>query len=1275
MKRALFLFSVLVTHAILCTTVFSYTTAPLPLTNDALDITFDNFYVTTPDNTSHLYNINTTDTNNVSMIDNIFPSGSSYSLTWKFYKANIVDHLTQTDNHTINLPTFAASPTIPDTLNGSCLELKNGGFIENKFKMNKGVAYITFNYCTSEPGIPVNGKLMYSTATSVDDFAVEDWEQAIRFSTENDPSATGIPKVYTCKAKIYVQEDMFFQFRATDTKNGTSNDYKLYIDNIQINYCENNLSNQLTKPENFQIDNYYPTKVSFTWDAVTNANAYYLITHQDDIMGNEENDTVMSLSNSYNWTGLNPTQSYGIQVFAAYDETPNVPTYYDSPLTNILYFRTPTGAPIATPIHLHSNPSNAERTAAQVTWEPVNLAAEYRIEYALESNEETIYSKDILQPNNSTTIKYVTDTITGLTANTHYLWRVQAHVNTDNLDEFDPDGTDFTHFYDSDFSEWFHLTTVKQSDAIYYNNKNVYNTENSETTITLPVEPDQFGFYFFLGWTNNPNFSLTGTANGSNTDFNKLINRVYANPGDTLLYMSINPPADSISIATDGETINKDIKLYAIWGKELGTYNSGSAPIFFSSYLQSNGFNSGFEIFNSSNSAINLADYVVKIYYNGSTTPATYFYPQGILNSHDTYTIVNPNAATSLQNKADTLDTNSTIYSGNDAITLNRIDTEELLDIIGEIGQAGNNGASQTHKQFWTGTDAFGSTINTQDELLTRSSIVTNGNPVFTYNEWVGKPDTDYPSFGSHTFTSNHEDITIKVDWSTDLTIDKKWEQKDSITDALQVSNTINCNNVIIEGNNKIEYSGNMKANSLILHSEDDDMPSFRLRNGGTIDIEHTITFHKTITDNSRWYYISLPYDCKISEVYEENGIHGYTTDWLMKDYNSVRRAQGYFDSSNWSVIAEGTLLKANKGYAIASSKATPIKLIFPPTSDVQTTSDLTLNDTIAVTYTPVSSDGTEVGHSGYDDGWVFIGNPFLFQMESSFVNFTTNANNIAGYYTPVWDLNNSIYNYVVHPYTNNSLMPFRSYFLQLPNDVSEVLYSYNEVVSAPEKPSNRTTGQLNQFEIALSNSANLTDYSTISLKENYNETYEMGNDLLKMLTKGSRPQLYSITDRKQAIIALCDTTMDTIHLGYYAASNDTYTFKLNYSNYTHINHLYLTDKVTYITTDLLAKEYSFTSLAGSFEDRFIITYNNENKEPVNLNTSKSNGPVVYNCPEGICIESIQERTEIKVFDSTGKVIYHRNNDDKTIIPISIKGVYTIQLNNTRESLTIKAII
>lgn len=120
-------------------------------------------------------------------------------------------------------------------------------------------------------------------------------------------------------------------------------------------------------------------------------------------------------------------------------------------------------------------------------------------------------------------------------------------------------------------------------------------------------------------------------------------------------------------------------------------YTDDTAPVVFrnlliAKVLEGTGQNKAIEIYNASDDDIDLSQYGLELYLNGSTTVSRTITFEGTLDSKDTWIIVHPESDPDLLQKAHATSADM-VFDGNDAIAL--VDHEgTIIDLFGEIGYA-----------------------------------------------------------------------------------------------------------------------------------------------------------------------------------------------------------------------------------------------------------------------------------------------------------------------------------------------------------------------------------------------------------------------------------------------------------------------------------------------------------------------------------------------------------------------------------------------------------
>lgn len=164
--------------------------------------------------------------------------------------------------------------------------------------------------------------------------------------------------------------------------------------------------------------------------------------------------------------------------------------------------------------------------------------------------------------------------------------------------------------------------------------------------------------------------------------------------------------------------------------------------LFFSEYIEGSSNNKAVEIYNPTSGAIDLSDYTVNTYFNGSTSAGQSITLTGMLAAGDVYVIATGNTPIdpAVLNEADVTSSIAN-YNGDDAVELYKISTATTIDVIGEIGV--DPGSS------WS----LPTSGSTQNNTLVRAPNIQGGTSVWTVgqNQWIDLPQDTFDSLGMHT--------------------------------------------------------------------------------------------------------------------------------------------------------------------------------------------------------------------------------------------------------------------------------------------------------------------------------------------------------------------------------------------------------------------------------------------------------------------------------------------------------------------------------------------
>ena len=196
-------------------------------------------------------------------------------------------------------------------------------------------------------------------------------------------------------------------------------------------------------------------------------------------------------------------------------------------------------------------------------------------------------------------------------------------------------------------------------------------------------------------------------------------------------------------IVTDGSIV----KIIDVTQRGAKESVETAKDLFFSEYVEGSSYNKYLEIYNGTGETVDLSDYIVELYTNGSMVSNRSYFLEGVLKSGEVIVIAESRATI-----YDGLFCVSSVanFNGNDAIALIKITGEDInyIDIIGCIGE--NPGKE------WI--DSVDNNLSTLDRTLVRKPSVRCGvakNPDEGFptlrTEWISYPIDTSNYLGNHT--------------------------------------------------------------------------------------------------------------------------------------------------------------------------------------------------------------------------------------------------------------------------------------------------------------------------------------------------------------------------------------------------------------------------------------------------------------------------------------------------------------------------------------------
>lgn len=355
---------------------------------------------------------------------------------------------------------------------------------------------------------------------------------------------------------------------------------------------------------------------------------------------------------------------------------------------------------------------------------------------------------------------------------------------------------------------------------------------------------------------------------------------------------------------------------------------------------------------------------------------------------------------------------------------------------------------------------------------------------------------------------------------------------------------------------------------------------------------------------NDRYYFFSLPYDCNIADIHWANGEPATIgVDYQIVEYDGARRANegsGSGVTPHWTPVSS-TQLKAGVGYNIAVSSSLVKELIFPMAIGG---TNLTNIENTKTAKTVAIHQYTNAGTTINNHNWNLVAHPYVSAFEPYSGDKITAG--ILEYTEPAspgeqgtWEIKNTSNVYLTMPSFNNnaitytqtlagditSLDPFLAVFVQGAGEGDLTFEQTGRKLSAPARHLAAAAEDEDEsifVGVTLSGNGE-SDQTCVRIRPDFTDDYQLGYDLDKFVTfYTSRPQVYMKTPSyRLAFQAVSDEVAKSsfLPMGVYCYQAGTYTFGLNDRFPTdEVEAVYLFDKQTGVTTNLLYDTYSFSA-------------------------------------------------------------------------------------------------
>lgn len=330
--------------------------------------------------------------------------------------------------------------------------------------------------------------------------------------------------------------------------------------------------------------------------------------------------------------------------------------------------------------------------------------------------------------------------------------------------------------------------------------------------------------------------------------------------------------------------------------------------------------------------------------------------------------------------------------------------------------------------------------------------------------------------------------------------------------------------------------------------------------------------------DENRWNFISFPFDVRISDIQAPGN-----TLWVVRKYSGENRA-ALKSESTWLNLEENEILQAGKGYILHfkegenfSGKEEDRYVFAFPSCDKA--SGLVAGGDVTV---PLQIYSSAELHS---ESWNLTGNPYP-------ANFVCTDN--TDFNQPITVYNGSGYTAYSLIDDNYVLKPFEAFFVQALNGTNSITFKGEGRCHYKDRPSMIAPSYRPSSDRAILNftidDGENSDRTRIVLNEKASATYEISCDASKFMSMDETvPQIFSMEQGVRMAINERPLGEGRFTLGAVIPADGEYSISLNTRDAEEYT-VTLTDLLSGETCDLTVDSYQFAAVAGTGNERFLIT-------------------------------------------------------------------------------------
>ena len=451
------------------------------------------------------------------------------------------------------------------------------------------------------------------------------------------------------------------------------------------------------------------------------------------------------------------------------------------------------------------------------------------------------------------------------------------------------------------------------------------------------------------------------------------------------------------------------------------------------------------------------------------------------------------------------------------------------------------------------------------------------------------------------------------------------------------------CPDMSVRGEGRLKVNGDTPMSFHDLYTETngdgEKYTAVLLSNCGNMEIQGDYV-HGYYVSGNKWYFISLPFDFKVSEIERASDVQ-----MAVRYYDgSLRAVDGAGNS--WKDYDADAVITVGTGFILQANKDTWLRF---HALDNETKQYVVAYKEFAKALEAHPSE------TASDQGWNLVGNPYQTFYNINHINFTAPIT--------VWNVSAQRYDAYSIIDDEYALMPNQAFFVQCPEEVSSLSFP----LEGRQVTSEIGTQQVNVrpalrgmplprrlIDLELQ-AGDKSDHTRVVFNAERTEGYDMACDASKFMSMDqSVPQVYSL-DADGTTYAINERPVSDgrVMLGFYAPQDGAYTFVLSRGDG---DKVWLIDHQTGSETDLSTGEYHFTAEAGQDDARFELKV--EVGGETGIGTAASAKMSVKAVDGGLCLENATG--SVKVYTPDGRLAHEGTADGGSYRVSLSRGIYLV---------------